>query len=283
MIEKERKELLGNMTGSIAHELRGPIQNMQLGIQFIQRAFGRFERLLDDSLSLEDRKNILREIIEEISKYLGRMEPSNDRQKTVATTLETFARMEDIDSGQLDAKTISDDTFEKQPIDVFLIVRLSVEEAKNNFRRRGKHSVEIDLAQVETQLPAIHGQQQSLMQVLVNLLHNAYDAMKNSVERKIFINAYADRMKDVDTNNDQRVIHIGLKDTGPGIPDGMKEKIWEAGVTTKGKEEGSGFGLFWCRLIVEKIHKGKIWFETERGVGTTFHLMLPIHQGEVPE
>jgi signal transduction histidine kinase len=64
-----------------------------------------------------------------------------------------------------------------------------------------------------------------------------------------------------------------LEDDGPGIPESMRDKLFEA-FTTSGKEEGTGLGLAIVRRIVED-HGGSISFTTRTGVGTCFTIRLP--------
>ncbi len=68
-------------------------------------------------------------------------------------------------------------------------------------------------------------------------------------------------------------IRISIKDNGEGIPEEMKSRIFIPNFTTK--SSGTGLGLAMCKGIVEQV-KGKIWFETEREKGTTFHVELPL-------
>ena len=68
-------------------------------------------------------------------------------------------------------------------------------------------------------------------------------------------------------------IRISIKDNGEGIEPAMQSKIFIPNFTTK--SSGTGLGLAMCKGIVEQA-KGKIWFETEKGNGTTFHVELPL-------
>lgn len=68
-------------------------------------------------------------------------------------------------------------------------------------------------------------------------------------------------------------LHISVKDNGEGIAPEMQERIFVPNFTTK--SSGTGLGLAMCKGIVEQA-KGKIWFETEQGKGTTFHIELPL-------
>ncbi len=102
-----------------------------------------------------------------------------------------------------------------------------------------------------------------LNQVWTNLLHNSIQAIEG--KGKITID-----VKEVDN-----YIKITLIDTGKGIPEEIKEKIFTPFFTTKAAGEGTGLGLDITRKIIEK-HNGKIDFESELGKGTTFNVFLPI-------
>jgi two-component system nitrogen regulation sensor histidine kinase NtrY len=71
----------------------------------------------------------------------------------------------------------------------------------------------------------------------------------------------------------RRFCRIWIKDSGSGIPEGIRGRVFEPYFTSKA--EGAGLGL----AIVERIvfdHDGTIWFETQEGVGTTFIIDLPL-------
>ncbi|MCS6832186.1 MAG: PAS domain-containing protein, partial [Flammeovirgaceae bacterium] len=101
-----------------------------------------------------------------------------------------------------------------------------------------------------------------LIQVWTNLIHNAAQAMNYKGTLTITTQKIDDR------------IRVSIADTGIGIPDEIKDKIFNAFFTTKKAGEGSGLGLDIVRKIVEK-HEGKIWFESQVGVGTTFFVEIP--------
>jgi C4-dicarboxylate-specific signal transduction histidine kinase len=106
-----------------------------------------------------------------------------------------------------------------------------------------------------------------LNQVWTNLIHNAAQAMKHNGHLYISTILEGENMI------------VSVRDTGGGIPAEIRDKIFNAFFTTKPVGEGSGLGLDICKKIVER-HNGKIWFESEEGVGTTFFIELPIKQKE---
>ncbi|NPV00911.1 MAG: HAMP domain-containing histidine kinase [Brevinematales bacterium] len=67
---------------------------------------------------------------------------------------------------------------------------------------------------------------------------------------------------------------IKIEDSGPGIPEDIKSRIFEAFVT-HGKKEGTGLGLSIVKKIIE-AHGGNITFKSNPGVGTTFYISLPL-------
>jgi signal transduction histidine kinase len=103
-----------------------------------------------------------------------------------------------------------------------------------------------------------------LNQVWTNLIHNALQAMKDC--SKILTVS-------IKKDGDYQIVSIG--DSGSGIPEDIKDKIFHPFFTTKAAGEGSGLGLDIIKKIVEK-HGGQISFDTQMDVGTTFHVRLPI-------
>ncbi len=105
---------------------------------------------------------------------------------------------------------------------------------------------------------------QKLSQVFVNLLSNAGSAMGNQGGR-VTVNA---------AQADEHLV-IRIRDNGPGIDAEDVERIFDPFYTTKGKDEGTGLGLFIVRNIIED-HKGKISLSPFAGRGAEFKISLPI-------
>ena len=81
----------------------------------------------------------------------------------------------------------------------------------------------------------------------------------------------------------QRSISVSVTDTGPGIPEEYREKIFEKFSQVEEQEDrqgrGSGLGLTFCKLAVE-AHGGRIWVEGEVDQGSTFTFTLPVAEIE---
>jgi signal transduction histidine kinase len=124
-------------------------------------------------------------------------------------------------------------------------------------------TLDLDLA---AELPAIQGHTGQLIEVVMNLLQNAIDAMDDGTGPV--------KMIRIMTKQDgSRSINIFIEDTGAGIAPTDVDRIFDAFVTTKGR--GRGLGLPLCRLILDR-HGGHISVASELGKGTRFEIVLPV-------
>ncbi len=118
-------------------------------------------------------------------------------------------------------------------------------------------------------LPSIHGDRVQLQQVLINLILNAIDAMSQKAESSRILTLRAERPE-------KNFIQISVADTGPGIPSGMEEKIFQPYYSTK--PEGLGLGLSLSRTIL-RAHGGRLWSENQAFGGAVFHITIPESRG----
>jgi len=112
-------------------------------------------------------------------------------------------------------------------------------------------------------LPTVRGETSELRQILLNLMKNALDAMR---ERGGTLT--------LSTIAQQGKVRVSVADTGPGIPAPALAHIFEPFFTTKPAGEGTGLGLPISRWIVEKLG-GSIDVESQENSGTCFHVTLP--------
>jgi signal transduction histidine kinase len=103
-----------------------------------------------------------------------------------------------------------------------------------------------------------------LRQVLLNLLLNAGQAMEASPVKHITVR----------TQLTERNVELTLVDTGPGVPDDIKARLFKPFFTTKGRGKGTGLGLSVSRSIIEG-HRGAIRVESAPGQGAKFVITLP--------
>ena len=113
-------------------------------------------------------------------------------------------------------------------------------------------------------LPIICDQIQ-LQQVIINLVVNAIDAMKDTPTEK--------RIISIRTSRVENFAELSVSDRGPGIPEDKLKEVFEPFFTSKA--EGMGMGLSIARTIIE-AHNGLIWAKNRDHGGATFRIKLPI-------
>jgi two-component system, NtrC family, sensor histidine kinase AtoS len=124
--------------------------------------------------------------------------------------------------------------------------------------------------QVEPNTPKVFGDPRSLDQVFTNLISNAVEAMSSNG------GTLAVRITPFRIGQGRQQVEVTVSDNGPGIPDEVRDRIFEPFVTTK--SQGTGLGLAITKRIVT-AHRGSITVNTFPG-GTVFHVLLLSNQGE---
>jgi signal transduction histidine kinase len=225
-----RVSLLGEMTASLAHELNQPlsaiIANANAGKRFIDR----------DKADLEPMHEILTDVVADARRAHGIIQNVRDTVKKG----DSIRRR--IDVNELVEK-------------VAHIVRPDAL----------VHSCEVETSLAE-HLPSVEGDPIQIQQVLVNLVSNAFDSMRQTPksERKVEITTAGDG---------NGAVHLSVRDHGTGIRSDAHGRLFDQFFTTK--EQGLGMGLAIVRSIVE-AHGGKIDAENAADGGARFQFTLPV-------
>ena len=260
LVHSEKMASLGQLTAGIAHEINNPINFISSGMVSLK-------------MSIES----LREIAEEY----GRIEEGDSPEEVVESVKELKEEHEyeeivdELDDLIKDVNYGVSRTIEiVKGLRVFS--RLDEEEAKNAninenidatltlLRNKTKDRVAITKHYDESmnEIECFPGQ---LNQVFMNILNNAVQAMPDD-KKDAEITIYTEEA-------DKEVV-IRIKDNGVGIPDEIKNRIWEPFFTTKEVGVGTGLGMSITYGIIEK-HGGKIELASEVGKGTEFAITLP--------
>jgi signal transduction histidine kinase len=116
-------------------------------------------------------------------------------------------------------------------------------------------------------LPPVRADYSTLIRIIGNLVDNAIKFTRSGGR----ITVTARQLPDG--------VQFSVSDTGCGIPPDQHDRIFEkfaqAGMRAEGHRAGVGLGLTFCKLAVE-AHQGRIWVESDQGVGATFHFVLPL-------
>ena len=125
-------------------------------------------------------------------------------------------------------------------------------------------------------LPKVWGH--PLEQVVLNLLSNARDTVDERAEME---GAGYDKRIQIRTHADNDAVVVEVEDNGIGMDEATRQRLFEPFFTTKDADRGTGLGLSIIYAIVRN-HDGQIAVESEQGVGTTFRVMLPVLERDLP-
>ena len=148
-----------------------------------------------------------------------------------------------------------------EAVDINLVVKDALRILHNQY----KHC-ELNIVETYAQdLPDIKGNFANLGQVALNIIQNAIQAVMDMKET-IFLSTHFDV-------NTRQVVFL-CKDTGPGIPEDIREDIFKPFFTTKAVGKGTGLGLYICHEIIVK-HGGTLKHQKSNGPGSQFEVRLP--------
>jgi len=224
---------LGELSASLAHELNQPLTAILSNAQAAQRF-----------MSTDSPKNL-----EEVREILGDIVQDDKRAGEVIRRMRSLVKKEDLEAVPLDmAKTVRE-----------VVLLLHSDAVLRHV------SVSLD---AEPALPEVLGDRIQLQQVILNLLLNAFDAMKEShvSERSVLLKVGRDG---------EHMLKVTVSDEGHGLSDDSLDRVFEAFYTTK--PSGLGMGLSISRSIVE-AHRGRLWAENNRSRGATFCFTVPLAQ-----
>jgi PAS domain S-box-containing protein len=223
-----RVTTLGQLAASLAHEINQPIAGASINAHSCLRYLKREQPDLDGA-----------------GQAASRMIRDVNRAADIISRIRRFFRK--------DAPT-------QESVDVNEVIREMVVLLSNEITQ---HSISVR-TELAANLPAVMGDRVQLQQVLMNLMINSIDAMKN-VEgtRQLTLNS--------ELGEDNHLL-VSVHDTGSGLPMDQPDQIFTAFFTTK--SYGTGMGLSISRSIVES-HGGRLWAINNSGQGACFKFTLP--------
>jgi signal transduction histidine kinase len=161
---------------------------------------------------------------------------------------------------------------ERRPFDINAIVDESLSLAYHGARAE-KAGFNITMQRdLDPSVGMVDVYPQEIARVLLNLISNGFYA---ATKRQANAGDGFQPMLSATTKNLGDKVEIRIRDNGTGIPEGVKEKIFNPFFTTKPSGEGTGLGLSMSHDIIVKQHGGSIDVETEPGLFTEFKIVLP--------
>ena len=186
--------------------------------------------------------------LDEVRELLGDIIADGRRASDVVRGIRSMVKKEQAARGSVDLNAVVLDAVRMASPDALL------------------HSCQLETS-LDASLPVAEGDPVQLQQVLLNLIINAFDAMRDTPvsRRKVVI---------ATQSNGDGTVHTSVRDYGMGISEEMRKRVFDPFFSTK--SEGLGMGLAIVRSIVES-HGGTITAENADGDGTRFKFVLPVN------
>lgn len=250
----DKMAAIGTLASGIAHEINNPNNFILANAQFVSDIWPDISRILcqyaEDNGEFYLGKLRFSEAGSFIPNMLKGLVEGACRINNIVTGLKDFARQE---------KTRLDQT-----VDINKVIEAALSMLHNEIR---KHTDKFQCILAEN-LPPVTGSFQQLEQVIVNLTMNALQALRTREEGVSLSTSYVRSIDEV---------IIKVYDEGVGMPDEVRQAIFDPFYTTRLDSGGTGLGLSICFSIV-KEHGGIIECESEQGRGATFFVRLPVQQ-----
>lgn len=248
--QAQKMNALGILVAGIAHEINNSVNQISFNAPLLHRIWQDLEPEIR-AVSLQNPSKTYggltsNFLLENIPQLLGNMEMAANRIAEFVSELKQFSRY----------STVND----MQPVQLNNAVNNAVSLAQTTLKKAGIALI-LDL---DERLPLMEGNPKNLEQITLNILINALQAMEGDPGEI--------RMR-TRPSSEKRIV-LSVSDSGKGIPEEIGTRVFDPFVTTRQEQGGTGLGLSVTQSLV-KAHKGEIYFETGKGVGTTFFVVFP--------
>jgi len=253
LIHSEKMASLGELTAGIAHEIQNPLN-------FVNN-FSEINKDLIKELKVEIEKGNL----EDVKAIAENVESNSDKIN------QHGKRADSIVKGMLQHSRVS--SGQKQLTDINRLADEYLRLAYTGHRAKDK-SFNVALEKnFDISLPEINVVQQDVGRVLLNLINNAFYAVR---ERALKGQSGYEPVVSLTTEKRVDKIEVRIKDNGSGVPGNVVQKIFQPFFTTKPSGQGTGLGLSLAYDIITKGHGGELKVETKEGMGAEFVIVLPV-------
>jgi PAS domain S-box-containing protein len=258
--QAQKLEAIGQLAAGVAHEINTPIQYIGDNLSALSENFNdiiAFRYALD---ALAD--DVLKQQLDMLADKFDLDFMLNDSPKAIKQAQEGVERVAEIVKAM---KTFSyvEQSQSKQIINLHEALNSALIISRNSY----KYTAEIE-TDFSPEVDCIDCYASELNQVFLNLIINAVHAIEENQSGMGKIKIVTRKLGDI--------IEILFQDNGAGIPEEIQEKVFNLFFTTKIVGKGTGQGLSLAHSIVVDKHGGKLFFESNYSVGTTFHIQLPI-------
>ncbi|MBD2446641.1 hybrid sensor histidine kinase/response regulator [Nostoc sp. FACHB-152] len=269
LVQQEKLSTLGELIAGIAHEMNNPISFIANNIPPLKEYIDSITELLqlyeqeypNPTAKITTLiKNIdLNFVLEDLAKILSSLQVGSERIQHLSSSLRSFSRS---------------DSDIKLPADLHLGLDSTLMILQHRLKANGDRPA-IEVIRCYGKLPPINCYVGEMNQVFMNILANAIDALDEAILQGKISNPIP-QIKIATETNDQQMVVIRIADNGIGIPERLKQRLFEPLFTTKPVGKGTGLGLSIAHQIVVKKHNGTMEVNSQPGIGTEFTIVIPI-------
>ena len=260
LAQSQKLESIGMLAAGIAHEINTPIQFIGDNLRFIEGALLPLLASFKEAIDFIDQHDAqLAAKLRQESDYSFIQEETPD---ALTQSMAGVKRITDITSAM---RMFSHPGGKTTEVDLNATIRDTCTVSFNHY----KHHADIDL-QLSDGLPMLRCDPTTLSQVMLNLVINAGQAIED-VDRPKFRGRIC-----ITTTIESNIISCSVSDNGCGISPATQEKVFDHFFTTKAVGRGTGQGLSFVHDFVTNHMGGKVYLESQEGIGSQFILHFPI-------
>lgn len=280
-VHEARKALLfqtfkagkADTAAEVLHNIRNAMTPMINGVERLTKAF----RVADD-LRVNDAVDQLRDAEcppQRADKLLEYIEASFKHIKNSNAEATDDMKIVTSQARQIEAILADQEKFANvSPQTENIAVNEVVDEATHVIPKEAQSKVDVEVDSGLDEL-SVHAHRIGLLQVMGNLILNAYESILRASRKNGHIQLSATR----EVVADMPMVRLTVRDNGSGFEDDDKNRVFQRGFTSKGEGDTTGLGLHWCANAVAGMG-GRISAESAgAGKGAEFHVLLPIAQG----
>lgn len=268
----QKLESIGQLAAGIAHEINSPVQYITDNVRFLAKVFDGLLKALDTSGRCVQAARAGNLSEGEIRLAMDARNAAqldfvrNQAPKALEQTLEGLERVAKIVRAMKEFSHPSQGM--RAPTDLNAAIDATLTVARGEW----KYVAELEL-RLDPCLPHVPCLRDEFNQVILNLVVNAAHAIEEAKEKK---SLSAMGTITVTTRCIERVVEIVVQDTGIGMNEAVKQRVFDPFYTTKGVGKGTGQGLAIAHSVIVKQHGGTINVASVAGQGTTFTITLPL-------
>ena len=258
LVQSEKMASLGELTAGIAHEIQNPL-NFVNNFSEVNTELAAELKFILDKLAVPDKvKDELQAITDDIVQNHEKILYHGKRADTIVKSMLQHSRTNNGQKEEADINVLADE-----------YLRLSY----HGLRAKDKTFNAIFETDLDPAMGKIMVVPQDIGRVVLNLVNNAFYAVNE--KKKTAEPGYQPKVW-LSTKRFGKLAIIKIRDNGNGMPDSVKEKIFQPFFTTKPTGKGTGLGLSLSYEIVTKGHGGSLVVETTEGKETCFTIKIPV-------